>query len=328
MKIGLLGTFMHDQIKTVGGETFESLGGTLYNLTALAVTLGGEGIVRPFTYLSWDHLQALKSGLFSRFNCIDDSALRVNATGTDSNILVYVTASSRKERMSIVTPPFDPEFINPVADCDAALVNFITGQEMDMETFRHLRRLVKGPIYFDVHNLGKQRKDGVPVPGHRFPGWPDWIRHVDMVQANEWEAERLLDVHPTKESDYREAAARFLEVEGPSVAVLTLGGEGCAMAWREQHGEKRFVRIPAMEHLRIVDTTGCGDSFSSGFLVEYLRTRDPLRSALFAATLSGMNCMVKGLDGLAQITGVREMMHQEYGELLAKVESGWRGEPI
>lgn len=328
MKIGLIGAFMHDQIQGLDGGRFESLGGTLYNLAALAVTTAPGDTIVPFTYLSREHLDQLRAGLFARFPAIDQSNLRVCPAGTDSNILVYVTASSRRERMSIVTPPYDEKFLAPVAACDAALVNFITGHEMDIDTFRRLRDIMKGPIYFDVHNLGKVRNDGVPVPGHRFEGWEEWLRNVDMAQANEWEAERLFGIHPKTEEEYRAAVLEFLRVPTLKVGTLTLGGEGCALVWRDGGGRARFARIPATDDVEIVDTTGCGDSFSSGFLAEYLRTRDPLRSAVFAATVSGMNCRVKGLDGLARLTGVRERMQHVYRPLLERIDGGWMGEEI
>ncbi|MEO8377307.1 MAG: carbohydrate kinase family protein, partial [Candidatus Sumerlaeota bacterium] len=297
MKIGTFGAFMHDRIQTVSGELFESLGGTLYNVAALAVTTESTDTILPFTYLSQEHLEQLKAGFFRRFPRIDSSNLHVHAAGTDSNDLVYVTPSSRRERMSLRTPPYDENFIAPASECDAVLVNFLTGSEMKLPVFRKLREIVRGVFYFDLHNLGKVRKDGTSVPGHRFTDWAQWLSNVDIVQANEWEVERLLDTHPKSEEEFRDCALRFLKAGGPAIVNITLGGAGCAMAWREDGGI-RFVRIPAMDDVPIVDTTGCGDCFSSGFLAEHLRTKDPLRSAVYAATMSGLNCRVKGIDGL------------------------------
>ncbi|MCC6547978.1 carbohydrate kinase family protein [Candidatus Sumerlaeota bacterium] len=327
MIIGTLGAFMHDRITTVGGDVFESLGGTLYNVAALAVTTGPDDKILPFTYLSAAHLEQLKAGFFSRFPQIDTTNLHVHPAGTDQNDLVYVTQSFRRERMTMTTPPYDGEFVAPAAQCDAVLVNFITGSEMALPILRKLRGIVRGPIYFDLHNLGKIRRDGVPVPGHRFADWAEWLRNVDIVQANEWEVERLLNVHPKTEEDFRACALQFLAAEGPSIVIITLGGAGCAMAW-EDKGATHYARIPATDDIPVVDTTGCGDSFSSGFLAEYLRTKDSLRSALYASTMSGLNCRVKGLDGLTQITGVHEAMHSAYAGVLQRMESGWRGERI
>ncbi|HMX63139.1 MAG TPA: hypothetical protein PKD58_08740, partial [Candidatus Sumerlaeota bacterium] len=93
MKIGTFGAFMHDRIRTVSGDVFESLGGTLYNIAALAATTEPTDTILPFTYLSEEHLRQLESGFFARFPRIDASNLRINPAGTDRNDLVYVTPS-------------------------------------------------------------------------------------------------------------------------------------------------------------------------------------------------------------------------------------------
>ena len=327
MNIALVGTVMHDEIETVEGRRFESFGGILYNLMALSTVTTAADRVAPHGFVSAPHKDQLRREFFDRLPMVDPSRLQVNPLGTDHNVLRYVTHSSRREKMTVVSPPVTREHLPAMDQFDAVLFNFISGSEMDLETFRWLRGATKGLFYLDVHNLGKQRVDGVPVPGHRFGGWPEWFAHADIIQGNEWEAERLLDLHPKTEADFREAALRFIRTHGPRIAILTMGSAGAAMAWRSPEGI-RYARIPAIPNLQVLDTTGCGDCFSAGFLVEYQRTKDPLRSALFAATLSGLNCARIGLEGLAQITGVRETMQSEYADLLTRVDAGWAGELV
>lgn len=328
MRIGVVGAVMHDRIETVEGRVFESFGGILYNALALAAITRAQDEILPVSYMAAEHIVAVQRDFFDAYPQIRGGNIRVNAAGTDSNILKYVTPSSRREKMSIVTPPYDASMFDGIAGADAVLVNFINGGEMDLETFRALRSKVTGPIYLDVHNLGKLRQDGVPVPHHRFDAWGDWFACVDIVQANEWEAERLLGIHPRSEEEMRAAALRLIRVPGPRIATLTLGEIGCAMAWRGEGDSIHYARIPAIPGLRIVDTTGCGDAFSAGFLMRYLRTGSPLESALFAATLSGLNCLETGLEGLRRAANVEEMMEESYADLLREVRRGWTGEVV
>ncbi len=328
MKIGIIGSVMHDQIRTVEGKEFESFGGILYNALALGRVIRAADTIMPVTYMGEDHLKTVREEYFSAVPQIDESAIQINPEGTDSNVLEYVTPSSRKEQMTIVSPTYEVELLSRVFDANALLINFINGNELDLETFKTIREKHQGLIYLDIHNLGKIRKDGVPVKGHRFDRWKEWVSCVDIVQGNEWEAERLLDLHPKTEEEFRAAALALLDVEGPRIATLTLGGEGCAIAWKERDDSVRFARIPAMEDVKIVDTTGCGDSFSAGYLVEFLRTGDPLKSAVFAATVSGLNCERTGLQGLTELSGTKERMHQGYADLLEKIDQGWRGEAV
>lgn len=327
MNFALVGTVMHDEIETVEGRRFESFGGILYNLMALSTVTTAADRLAPHGFVSAPHKELLQRQFFDRLPMVDSSRLQVNPAGTDHNVLRYVSHSSRREKMTVVSPPVTREHLPAMEQFDAVLFNFISGSEMDLDTFRWLRGATKGLVYLDVHNLGKLRRDGVPVPGHRFDGWADWFAAADIVQGNEWEAERLLGVHPKTEADFRDVALRFIAAEGPRITILTMGSAGAAMAWRSPEGI-RYARIPAMPHLKVLDTTGCGDCFSAGFLVEYLRTGNPLLSALFAATLSGLNCAQIGLDGLTQITGVRETMESEYADLLQRVADGWQGELV
>lgn len=328
MQLALIGTVMHDQIETVDGRRFESFGGILYNAMALATVTGPGDRIMPLALLAAEHRDYLAEHYFRRFPQIDPSRLTTNPGGTDANILKYVTTSSRRERMTIVAPPLDAGHFEAAAEADAVLVNFISGVELMLESLAELRRMARGPIFLDVHNLGKLRRHGVPVPGHRFRDWAAWFRCVDLVQANEWEAERLFDINPRTDADCRAALRQMMQVETIRAGILTLGDQGAAIAWREPDDALHFFHVPAMQHPEIADTTGCGDCFSAGFLVSYLKTGDPLSSALFASTLSGLNCRVKGLDGLVTLSGVPETLQREYGALQQRVADGWRGEKL
>ena len=58
------------------------------------------------------------------------------------------------------------------------------------------------------------------------------------------------------------------------IAVLTLGEEGVLI--KTSTGEKHFE--PAIK-TQVVDTTGAGDSFTAGFLHEFLESKDILKAA-------------------------------------------------
>jgi len=55
--------------------------------------------------------------------------------------------------------------------------------------------------------------------------------------------------------------------------VVTLGAQGSLAL-----GGERRLACPAVEVPRVVDTTGAGDTFAAGFLVEYRASRDVERS--------------------------------------------------
>lgn len=96
------------------------------------------------------------------------------------------------------------------------------------------------------------------------------------------------------------AAARELLTAGPSVALVTRGGEGAVVV--TPHGEHV---VPALA-VEIVDTIGAGDAFAGGFLAWWGREglgRDELadtarvvEAAGFAAFVAACTCTRAGAD--------------------------------
>jgi sugar/nucleoside kinase (ribokinase family) len=78
--------------------------------------------------------------------------------------------------------------------------------------------------------------------------------HVDVLFANEAE---IVSLYETDDFDAAAAAVRA-EVE---LAALTRGGTGSTIVSRDE-----TVRVEARPIDRVVDTTGAGDLYASGFL--------------------------------------------------------------
>ena len=94
------------------------------------------------------------------------------------------------------------------------------------------------------------------APGE--PGIRDWVApalaHVDHLLVNEEQACGLVE-----EQDVASACAKLREL-GPEAVAATLGAEGAVVVSGD--GEQR---VPAHE-VEVVDTSGCGDAFSAGYL--------------------------------------------------------------
>lgn len=85
----------------------------------------------------------------------------------------------------------------------------------------------------------------------------------------------------TKMSDPADVASTLLELS--PLVVLTLGESGCMVACSSGTDlPAQLSLVPAHAAARVLDTTGAGDAFAAGFVIEYLRTRDPLKAAAAA----------------------------------------------
>ena len=91
--------------------------------------------------------------------------------------------------------------------------------------------------------------------------------------------------------DEVEAAVRALYAKyRPRVCGATMGVRG-SMCF---DGEN-LVKCPAFKVEKVVDTTGCGDLFHTGFAVRWLESHDLMECQRFASAVSAIKC--RGLSG-------------------------------
>ena len=86
------------------------------------------------------------------------------------------------------------------------------------------------------------------------------LKYIDILKVNEHEAEVL-----TGYNDLQKAAVQLSEW-GVKEVLLTLGSMGSII-----YAEGEFHRIPAYPPKEVVDATGCGDTYSMGYL--YMRNK-------------------------------------------------------
>ncbi len=109
--------------------------------------------------------------------------------------------------------------------------------------------------------------------------------HVDVVFANEDEAQAYFpDL-----SDFREMAAELAKL--CQVAVVKLGAEGSIIASREEQH-----RIDCLPIKQLVDTTGAGDLWASGFLTGWLRGKDLAECGRLGSVMGAEIVQVMGAD--------------------------------
>lgn len=329
MKIAVVGTVMRDDIRTPDGARRESFGGILYNAMALAAMVRASDRIVPVCFLAREHIETLRGRHLSGHAQIATGSIRACAAGTDENLMEYRNGTERSERLTLRTPPFEVSDLAECEDSHALLVNFVSGREMELGTFRLLRRMTRGLLHLDVHNLVRRVDDEGRLVPAVLPDWRDWLAQVDTVQANEAEAGFMLGDALRTEDDRRAAAVEMLAPRNVRAAAITLGAEGCVVAHRlALDGAVRVVRLPAIADEQVSDTTGCGDCWSAGFVVGMLRHRNPARAALLATAVAGLNAAEPGIDGLAgRARRIEETLQRRFGDALAMIDRGWLGEP-
>ena len=125
------------------------------------------------------------------------------------------------------------------------------------------------------------------------------LAHTQYFMPNDEQLAAL-----TGMTDLTEAARTVLAL-GPEAVLVSRGAQGCALITASQR-----IDVPAFP-AQVIDTTGCGDACSAGFITGLLRgwpAEDAAWLAMAAASL-----VVSGLGsdaGIVDFDGTVEVLHQ------------------
>jgi ribokinase len=150
-------------------------------------------------------------------------------------------------------------------------------------------------LHLDGHNAGGAiaaakvaREAGVLVnydAGTHRDGMEELLELADILICSEEFIMKLTGL-----ADPEEAVRQVYAKYRPKVCGATMGVRGSMC-----YDGRDFVRCPAFPVEKVVDTTGCGDLFHTGFAVRYLETHDLMECQRFGAAVSAIKC--RGLSG-------------------------------
>ena len=122
-------------------------------------------------------------------------------------------------------------------------------------------------------------------------GWPEMLDHIaPALEHTDWflpNREQALAVTGAGDA---EAAGRALLERGVGGAAITCGADGCVVVTGDG-----AERIPAFE-VDVVDTTGCGDAFSAGFLHGLSLGESPAGAARLGSACAALVAQGLGSD--------------------------------
>jgi len=121
--------------------------------------------------------------------------------------------------------------------------------------------------------------------------WPyvePLLPHIDYFIPSIEEAEILSGIMGVEDN------IRFFQARGVTCPVLTMGGEGSMIAM----GDDR-IHVPAYD-IEVIDTTGCGDAFTAGFIAGLADGRSLEESAHLGTASASL--VASGLGSDAGIT--------------------------
>lgn len=294
MKIAVAGTINRDILNFSNGRMVESLGGLLYSILTLAALAPEDAIITPVVNVGDDIYNELMEKL-SKHGCIELSGIK-RLPGF--NNAVYLNLSPDRERdehTDLNLPPIEFAQLKPHLDCDALMLNFTSGFDMEVDVVERAIEDCGGLKYIDIHSLSlgidedKHRCRRKVTEPHR------WVEGADFVQLTADEAWSFYTGDWSKPETAIEVG-RMIPGWVKKACLMTMGAEGVHVFTSEGDFRVEVEPVP-----RVVDTTGCGDVFGASFLLKFLETGDLIESAKYGVNNAAQKCAFSGIESMGRL---------------------------
>lgn len=208
----------------------------------------------------------LKAGIDVSMNASRNTVFFENIYGENQN--------ERKQRVLAKADPFTIQQLEHV-DAKVFHLGSLLADDFPTEVVEYLSR--KGRVSIDVQGYLREVRDEKIYP-------IDWkeklkvLKHTYYLKVNETEMETITGLKDAHE------AAKLIHAWGVTEVIITLGSEGSLV-----YVDDKFYEIPAYPPHEVVDATGCGDTYSAGYLYKRLQGATPTEAGKFAAAM----CTIK-----------------------------------
>ena len=212
------------------------------------------------------------------------------------------------QRTQCVLAKADPFTIEEMKPLQAEVFHLgsLLADDFSPEIVKYLSQ--KGRISIDVQGYLREVR-GEKVYAVDWKDMDAVLPYVDMMKLNEHEMRAIMQLNNPK------TVAEKLASYGIREVIITLGSYGSLI-----YADKTYYEIPAYPPQKIVDATGCGDTYSTGYL--YMRSQGAsfqeagrFASAMcalklehngpFEGSLNDIKTLIKNTDRLSQPARIR-----------------------
>ena len=216
-----------------------------------------------------------------------------------------LNSNQRTQRVLAKAAPFTIEEMEPLV-AEVFHLGSLLADDFSPEIVKFLAQ--KGCISIDVQGYLREVR-GKKVYAVDWKDMDAVLPYVDIVKLNEHEMYAIMHTNDPK------IVAEKLASYGVREVIITLGSYGSFI-----YADKTCYEIPAYTPRKIVDATGCGDTYSTGYL--YMRSQGAtfqeagrFASAMctlklehngpFEGSLKDIETLIKNTDRLSQPARIR-----------------------
>lgn len=186
---------------------------------------------------------------------------------------------NRTQRVLAKADPFSIDYLKK-ADAKIYHLGSLLADDFSLEVVKYMAG--KGLVSADSQGYLREVRNN-NVYAIDWEGKEEALKYIHFLKANEHEMEVLTGYADTV------SAARQLYDWGVKEVLITLGSLGSVI-----YDGKTFHKIPAYKPREIVDATGCGDTYMTGYLYQRAKGAGIEESGRFAAAMSTLKIEASG----------------------------------
>lgn len=313
MKFGIVGPISKDRVIWPNGETASKFGAVVYTATVLARLLEGtKDQVICLSHISPDHFAEI-AGLLEHPNISLAGVAALYKSGTEID-LSYVDEQERISCQTKVMTPITRGELHALLDCDSVIFMPLNETDIPLKELQDFRRRSVATIFLDIHGL----ITAVDSSGKRFKKhWQDaeaWLACIDILKMNDKEASWAAGYALTRLEDYLQYSISIVK-SGLTACWITFGDQSSLIVW-QRRGRLFWASVPVTQVEQVLDTIGCGDSASAGFIYAYARLHSPLFGVVMGNMLGSVKASIVESSDFPSRPEVRSMIARHYRDYL------------
>jgi hypothetical protein len=311
MKVGIVGPISKDRIIWPNGEAAVKFGSVVYSATVLAKLFETS----PDEVVCITHMNssdaATITGLLAHPNIRLGGSGSAAGQGTEIE-LRYLDQHERISRQTSIMTPISFAELSMAADCDYIILMPLNQTDIELAQVLHFRQRSTAVIFLDLHGL----ITGVNEQGKRYrKNWEQpeaWLKAIDILKMNDkeaaWAAGRQLETF----ADYLQFAVDMVKKQ-LIACWITFGDRSSLVVWRRDR-KMFWATVPVTNTGEVVDTIGCGDAASAGFIYAYAKLHSPLIAVVMGNMLGSVKAATCEANHFPTRPEVRSLIYQHYRE--------------
>jgi len=266
--ICVIGHITRDIIK-IGNNIKEQVGGVVYYFSLGWKSLDPSSKVAVVTKCSKEDKHLLNELVRKNIQVF----WRENENTTIFENIYNSKLTTRTQRVKAVASPFTLEDI-PSVSAKFFHLGPLINNDILLETIKYLSRISK--VSLDIQGFVRKVEEGI-VKEFKWKKVEEILPFVTVLKADEREIKVLM------ETDNLEIAIERLKRFGIKEIIITCGEKGSII-----FSNNKIFTIPAYSPAKIVDVTGCGDTYIAAYLYKRLQGFCIKEAGMFASAASAL----------------------------------------